>query len=531
MKTRLVSLLLAALMVASLIPGFAMAEEVTPAWQKNNAEPIELTWYVNATWWDPSYGQDIVTKKIQADTNITINFMIGDDNNLNTLFAGGDLPDMITLFDSTSLAATSANNWALPLQKLADEYDPYFYQVAAEDTLNWLRLSDGYTYGYPGYSGSERDFDPEYYDIVYPQQAYLMRKDVYEALGEPDMSTPEAFLDTLGKIAEQYPGLTPLGFNAMADSEGALGARFQNLLGVPMLNEDGTWYDRQMDEEYLDWLRVLNQAYRAGYINDDSFSDDGVAFSEKVQIGKYAFIIASGVVNMNPDLQAIYTNDPDAAYVAVEGPASKTGRTPIYSNAGVGGWTITFITNACKDSERAIGLMSYLISDYGEIITFFGIEGETYYIDENGKYILTDEVKEVKNNDPMRYRTEYRMTNFYLFGHDRYNTMGENPTSMDQIYQFGSDKIHAAGLDYIRQQFMLSSINPDANTMESRYLNNITTNWNTTLVSMIRAGSEDDFNTTLNNYKSFRDFNGFEDVVKIYNEKIQQNRVKLGYAE
>lgn len=500
-----------------------------PGWQQDNTEHVELTWYVNATWWDATFGEDIVTKKIAEDTNVTINFVVGDDTNLNTYFAGEDLPDVITLFDSSSSAAKTASEWAMPLQDLADAYDPYFYEVVPTETLNWMTLEDGKAYGCPGYFSAEKDYDESYYDTVYPQQAFLMRKDVYEALGEPDMSTPESFMEALGKIKEEFPALIPLGFNAMTTSDGSLGSSFQNLIGIPLLDENNNWYDRQMDEDYLNWIETLNQAYNKGYISDDSFSDDGDAFNEKIQVGKYACVIAGGVVNMNQSIQALYASDPEASYIAVEGPKSSIeGREPIYSNAGLGGWTVSYITKNCKNPERAIELFTYLMSDYGEIITFFGIEGETYTV-QDGKYILTDEVKEIRDTDPEKYRKEYRLSNFYLFGHDRYNAMGECPAAMEQIYEFGSEKIHERGLDIIREQFSLSQINPDSNTTEARNMNNINTNWYTTIVSLIRAQDVSEFQEVLDNYKAFREANGWEDIVKIHNEKIQNNRAVLGY--
>ncbi len=500
-----------------------------PGWQQDNSEHVELTWYVNATWWDPSFGEDLVTKKIAEDTNVTINFVVGDDTNLNTYFAGEDLPDVITLFDSSSSAAVTADSWAMPLQDLADKYDPYFYEVVPQETLNWMALEDGKAYGCPGYFSAEKDYDAESYDTVYPQQAFVMRKDVYEALGEPDMSTPEKFLETLGKIKEEYPDLVPLGFNAMTTSEGSLGSFFQNLLGIPLLDENNNWYDRQMDEDYLNWISTLNKAYNQGYIIDDSFADDGDAFNEKLQVGKYACVIMGSVVNMNQSLQAFYATNPEAAYIAVDGPKSSVeGRKPIFSNAGLGGWTVSYVTKNCKNPERAIELFTYLMSDYGEIISFYGIEGETYTI-QDGKYILTDEVKKIRDEDPEKYRKEYRLSNFYLFGNDRYNAMGECPKAMEQIYQFGSDKIHERGLDIIREQFSLSQINPDSNTVEARNMTNINTNWYTTIVSLIRSTNDTEFQKVLDEYKAFRETNGWDKIVQIHNEKLQNNRAVLGY--
>ena len=71
----------------------------TPAWQLDKKEELtELTWYVNADWWNTEFGKDVVTKKIQEDLNVKIKFITGDDTKLNTFFAGGEMPDLITTF-------------------------------------------------------------------------------------------------------------------------------------------------------------------------------------------------------------------------------------------------------------------------------------------------------------------------------------------------------------------------------------------------------------------------------------------------
>ncbi len=38
---------------------------------------------------------------------------------------------------------------------------------------------------------------------------------------------------------------------------------------------------RDMDEDYLSWIKTLNQAYKNGCISDDSFTDDNTAWQEK----------------------------------------------------------------------------------------------------------------------------------------------------------------------------------------------------------------------------------------------------------
>ncbi|MFD2879504.1 hypothetical protein ACFTAO_31795 [Paenibacillus rhizoplanae] len=155
--------------------------------------------------------------------------------------------------------------------------------MAAADTLNWFQLKDGKTYGYPNYSNTQADYDS---GNIPAKTAFVIRKDVYEALGSPDFGTPEAFQKTMNEIKSKFPDMIPFGFNAIGEGTGSLGDALQDFIGVPLETEDGKFYNRNLDEDYLTWLRTLNAVYRDGAISDDSFADDGTGFEEKGEIRK-----------------------------------------------------------------------------------------------------------------------------------------------------------------------------------------------------------------------------------------------------
>ena len=69
------------------------------------------------------------------------------------------MPDIVTLMDKTSQAATKADSWAYSLNDLAEQYDPYLMNVVTEDTFKWFALDDGKTYGYPNYSNTAADYE------------------------------------------------------------------------------------------------------------------------------------------------------------------------------------------------------------------------------------------------------------------------------------------------------------------------------------------------------------------------------------
>ena len=495
-------------------------DENTPAWKLDTKEEItELTWYVNAEWWNTEWGNDIITQKIEEDLNVKINFISGDDSTLNTLFASEQLPDMISIFDSNSQVAQKADTWATPLYELADTYDPYFRQVASEETMSWLQLDDGNTYGYADYSNTQEDYES---GDIYATTAFAIRSDVYEALGKPSMGTQEEFLTVLGQIKDQFPELYPFGFNAFTvDGTGSMGDTFQDFIGVPLVDENNEFYDRNLDEDYLSWVNTFSEAYRLGYISDDSFADDGTAFEEKLKIGKYACVMLDGTPQRSGALTIFMNDNPDAAYIAIDGPQSTIGNEPTLNQAGISGWMVNYITKNCSDPAKAIQIFTYLLSDEGQILTTYGIEGVTYSITEDGLYEILPEIKEIQTADNDRYKKEYRLGEFFFFGHDKYLALGANSRteSIIQMQEWGAGKLVP--------HFILENTSPDAGTQEARIKSAVTTEWVTTLVNLIRSSSDEQFDSILDNYKQFLEENDYASVIDAMNVKIAENVEKL----
>ncbi|MCP1184097.1 sugar ABC transporter substrate-binding protein [Paenibacillus sp. 1781tsa1] len=491
-----------------------------PAWQLDKKEEAtDLTWYVNADWWNTDFGKDIVTKKIKEDLNINIKFITGDDTKLNTFFAGGDMPDLLTVFDSNSPVVQKAATWAMPLNDLAEKYDPYFNKVAAADTLNWFQLADGKTYGYPNYSNTQEDYDS---GNIPAKTAFIIRKDVYEALGSPVIGTPEEFQSVMKRIKQEFTALIPFGFNSIGEGTGSLGDTLQDFIGVPLETESGEFYDRNLDEDYLTWLKTLNTVYRDGNISDDSFADDGTAFEEKVKSGKYATMLLDGTPQQGGNLQIYMSANPGKEYVAIDGPQSTKGNAPTLNQSGITGWMINFISKDCKDPAKAIQIFTYLLSEEGQTLMNYGIEGETYQTKADGSVELLPAVKELQLNNADQFKKDYRMGEFMFFGHDRHKALSADafPEAIKQMQEWGKGKL--------KPHFILENISPDQGTPEARALSAINTKWNTTLVSMVRAKDDASYDNALAAYKSFLDENRWEEIVKVRSEKMKLNKEKLG---
>jgi len=143
------------------------------------------------------------------------------------------------------------------------------------------------------------------------------------------------------------------------------------------------------------------------------------------------------------------------------------------------------------------------------------------YLNDAGKYELLPEVKELKEKENERFKKEYRLTEFCLFGHDRYLSLGaEAIPSTTQMKEWGKGKL--------KTQFITENIEPDQGSAEQRVLSAIKTNWNTTLVSLIRAQDVETFKQILEDHKVFREDNNWNSIIEIRNQKMERNRTKLG---
>ena len=491
-----------------------------PAWQTDKSKDNQLTWYINAEWWNKKYGTDLITKQVKKDLNLDIKFIVGDDTKLNTYFASGDIPDIVTVLDANSEVARTANKWALPLQDLANKYDPYFNEVARKETLNWYKLADGKTYGYPNYSNTMADFKS---GAIPTHETFIIRQDVLDAIGPQDFTTPEGFQAGMRAIQAKYPDLTPFGFNDMAGGVGALEKVVQDMLGVPIKTKDDKFYDRQLDTDYMTWLKTFRQVHEEGHISDDSFTDNGDTFKEKVSSGKYATIMMGANVNLGNSMQSWLTANPDKAYVAIDGVMSTKGNKPTLQQAGLSGWMINYISQKTKNPAKAIQVFEYLLSEYGEVLTNFGIEGKTFnYIDGDKKSIAwTDEAAKMQSENPEKWQQEYRVGEFIQFGHDRFKSYNKASYVKAVLQQ------QEWGKKYLTPQFEIENIAPEPGTQEARALSAIETKWDTTLVSLIRAKNDAEFDKVLSDYKAFQKKNSIVKINQIRDKNIKKNMKKL----
>ncbi|UPK41348.1 extracellular solute-binding protein [Paenibacillus pabuli] len=500
----------------------------TPSWRKDTAK-AELDWYINFDWFAQSWGNDVASKFITEDTGVNITYLGGSDDKLNTMMASGDLPDIITM-DGSNPLVKDAEKFAIPLDELAKKYDPYFLETASKpETLKFFTRDDGHIYGYPNFSNTKSDYEK---GGIYGNQAFLVRKDIYEQLGKPDMTTPEGFISALeavqklGAKDELEKNIIPIGMTPFtgdsSEKNGVFNRTLADFIGVPMLTEEGKYYDRYTDADFQKWLKVFVEARQKGLADRDMITMTGDDKNARITNGSYFAYFAADLTGETDSLSVWANEHPGKEYIAVNGPSSTVGRTTALPGTSIEGWTQTFITKSSKDPQKAMELITYLVSEEGNNVMNFGREGETYSL-VNEKPVLNADLLDFKQTDPAGFEKEIGLTT-HLWLQDsallsRQMGLSQFPKALQQAKQWTKD--------HVVPQFELAGLDVYLSKQSSRNAEKIEQNWSQTIAKILDAKSDKEVDQAMAEFIQYRMDNGFDELVKERNSQIEANVKKL----
>jgi putative aldouronate transport system substrate-binding protein len=504
-----------------------------PGW-KSDTTPITFDWYLNFAWFPNKWGVDPTSKYVTKKTGVNLNFIVpaGNENEkLNSMIASGNLPDFITLgWYEEGVKKMVEGGLVEPLNKLAEEYDPYFFKVADPAKLSWYTQPDGNIYGYPNASSSPKDYQT-YGKSFLSNQTFVVRKDMYEALGKPDMRTPEGFLNALKLAKEKFPEvngqpLIPIGFHEFNEVGNPSfidylqdTSMLANFLAIPR-EKDGKLYDRASDPEFLKWLKVFRKANESGLMAKDVFIDKRAQMEEKVTQGRY-FAMLYQRTDFAAQQNVLFAKDPNSVYIAIDGPANEKLDAPTLAGPGISGWTVTLISKKVKDKERAVKFLSYLISEEGQKDLYLGEKGVSYDTIDGKDQFLPDPYK-LMTTDRSAFDKQYGSSyTFWMLMDTNMNLQWAPPTvePAKQLEDWTKGKLVSFS------QYDL--INPPATSAEGINANKISNLWGKTLTKMLLAKSDEDFDKIFNDFIAQRDKAGYTELQAFRQQKYEENVTKL----
>ncbi len=493
-----------------------------------DSEIVTLDWYIDQPWFVETWGSDQVSKKITEETGVQIRFITpvgGNDELLESKILSDDLPDIVTVEPSSPNYTRLVNQQKLySLNQLARMYEPGFFENSKEECRRFYEKLDGDLYVYPNAAITANE--AKEHDDLSANLTFLVRKDIYEALGEPDMTTPEGFSDAVERAMRSFGTtengpLIPIGGTIFTDTGcDSFDEFLQDLLAVPY-EKDGKYYDRNTDPEYLNWLRTFRQLQQDGYLPADVFVDQRIQTTEKVEQGRY-FCMIYQWTDITEQQAIRYADDPDSVYIAVDGPRNSRGDDPVLPLSGISGWMISMIPKNCKRPDLAIRLFTYLLSEEGQKLVYLGVEGEAYEELEDGTIVLDSEADELRRFKKREYNAIYG-------GDDTFWMLMDNVIQRQWAYPIEEPVKQTTEWTYPYASYTSQyDVYLPENSDIARIDNQQGILWGRTLRELLLAESDEAFDEILSGYLEERELYDFDRLMEEKTRQMQQNKETMG---
>lgn len=357
-------------------------------------EVITLTIW-NTEVLSPGIQTNDVAKYIEEKLGIKMDIIQGDAQKFSLLVAGGDLPDIIY----TNPAQQGVNSNALitsgqiiALDDLIEQYGENIKQnfpSRLDFSKRFCSNGEDKTYFLPVLAYESDSENPDISQWI-ANVGLLTRFDVYQAIGCPEITTTDDYLNVL-KQMQDYARENDLadgkqiyaisGWNDWGVWPWWLAntreSGYDDLANLMILNRDTDQIEGLYDSDvFWESLAFYNKAYNMGILDPEAFTMKNDQFWEKCTNGQVLMCYASWQsqwLNLsmasrgNPEWS--FQKLPFDGYEYISGIITQDaplGSGIDYANA---------ITTNCKYPERAMQLLDFLNSEEGARLVYSGIEG------------------------------------------------------------------------------------------------------------------------------------------------------------
>lgn len=340
---------------------------------------------------------NLVAQKIKEATGVTLEIeyiTTNEAERLNLMFASGNMPDIVnapfwggTNAETVAIKKAAKEGLLLELDPLIDQYGENLKAA----------FTTGLAQGYLENEVNDPSFEGKHY--VLPQQApatnedvlnwgggLYCRKDILDSLGiDPSsVNTPEALYDLMVKIKN---------------------GGFQDINGKDVIPA-GAWgdgwdyvefwrpfrQDRRAEFDYIDGKfiyrannpdvdkRVLymRKLVSEGLFDPECLRQSDAQGKEKMATGRVA-IVGNHYFHIRDFMNStLYSTNPEMHYIAIGPLPWSDGKTTVVEMPDRNGTPVMFLPKTCKDPEAAIRVLNYINSEEGQLLAYYGVEGEQY---------------------------------------------------------------------------------------------------------------------------------------------------------
>lgn len=336
---------------------------------------------------------------IQEKTNVNFDLAITArteyENQKSLLVNSGDAPYIIPkTYDESAFVATGqivpVSDWV--------QYMPNYMKAVKdwgmEEDLKAKLKEDGKYYVLPGM-----------WEIAGGGYSYIIRKDVFEAAGvdvegQQGNWTYEDFYEAMKKvkdftgskyvISDQFKGDSALNIAAVQYGVTA-GWGLSNGLVFDQDKQQFVFADAS--DDFKDYLSYFNKLVNEGIMDPESFTQEDDAAQAKFFKGD-TYVI-SGIYQVMADFKS-KMQVPDSELYMITQPGGPKGKLQVETSRLENGIMIS--QNALDDlgEEEFIKMLRFVdwfwYSNEGQMLSLWGVEGETYTLDADGNVVLNPDI-------------------------------------------------------------------------------------------------------------------------------------------
>ncbi len=362
-------------------------------------EPTTLSYFVaddsNAAIMTTDWNDNEFYQEMERRTGVHLEFeMVSSadyQTNFNLMIASGNLADMIYVgasYYAEGVDAAIDDGYFLDLTDLVDEYMPNYEKVRTSDVqYELLSTTDSGRLG-------------AVYELRQSKQGpwlgLWIRQDWLDDLGLETPVTFDDYHEVLTAFKNEKGATAPLILN-FSGSDGEFGTMSGglNVLNSWQLDETGKVNFGPYMDAWKEYVTIMHQWYTEGLIDPDFMAtDERTADMAKVVTG------ASGLFAALYTMPSVYeaaSEDPNMNLAPVNPPVMNEGDEghirlrDSYTSGN------TAISADSENWEVALRWLDYLYTDEGALLANYGVEGDTFEFDENGKPVFTDKILNNEN--------------------------------------------------------------------------------------------------------------------------------------
>ena len=338
------------------------------------------------------FNEHSVFQAVEERTGVHLEFVaaggMGDAEALTLWAAAGTLPDLIpnaaANYPGGGEVAVADDILldVFPYLEYAPDYDYYRTRTAKDEQDS---LTD---------SGYVVELTSFFSEDLGPSTGPMIRQDWLDNL---DLETPVTYDDwhaVLSAFKQEYdpaytfllPNTISAQNNYFASGFGVLSytANARGRVTDPFYQVDGTAKFSLLEDGFLDYITLLNQWYSEGLISRDFVSCE--ADTNGPDLAGYVTSGETGIWFGDVSQMQSYddsANDPEFHCVAITDPVQKAGDVTHFDSDRTG-LTSYSVAATCENPEVVMQWINYWFTDEGILLSNYGIEGESYVLDENG---------------------------------------------------------------------------------------------------------------------------------------------------